>query len=278
MKTSTEIASAARYIGKEKTIELLAEAGFDAFDFSMFDIARWNANATDHALRGNEHLKFARKIKKIGDDCGIICNQSHAPFPSDKIPVDYLKMAIECTAEAGGEICVIHPFNLGTLEENTEFYLSLLPFAKSCGVKIAAENMWCWDKEKDESTFAACATAKSFCEHVDAVNSDYLVACLDIGHAEMRGSGDGAASMIRALGNRLQALHIHDNDRWHDSHQLPFTLNIDFGSVAQALKDIGYSGYLTLEADKYLADFTADNIFEGIKSMYESVKKIDAMM
>ena len=72
-------------------------------------------------------------------------------------------------------------------------YLELLPFAKECGVKIATENMWNWDAQKDESSFAACATSESFLAHLDAVNDDYLVACLDIGHAEMRGSGSGAA-------------------------------------------------------------------------------------
>ena len=87
-------------------------------------------------------------------------------------------------------------------------YFDLLPFAKECGVKIATENMWNWDTEKDQSSFAACATSASFNEHLDIVNDDFFVACLDIGHAEMRGSGEGAANMIRALGNRLQALHI----------------------------------------------------------------------
>ena len=43
-------------------------------------------------------------------DCGIYCNQSHAPFPSTP-KRDWLKRAIECTAEAGGNIYVIHPDN-----------------------------------------------------------------------------------------------------------------------------------------------------------------------
>ena len=283
MKTSTEIASAARIIGEEKAIELYAKAGFDAYDFSMFSMARWdyeNKRLFDipHPLNSNEYLQFARKLKRIADDCGIKCNQSHAPFPSNLIPHDFLKRAIECTAEAGGEICVIHPYNLGTTEENAEFYHSLIPFAKEYGIKIATENMWCWDREKDESSFAACATGKNFCEVVDAVNSEYLVACLDIGHAEMRGSGDGVVNMIHALGKRLKALHIHDNDRWHDSHQIPFSMNIDFAAVVKALKDVEYSGYLTLEADRYLTSYTEENIYDGIVKLYESVKKLDAMM
>jgi sugar phosphate isomerase/epimerase len=188
-----------------------------------------------------------------------------------------LKRAIECTAEAGGEICVIHPNNNGSPEQNTEMYFELLPFAKSCGVKIATENMWNWDGSLGHAVVAACATPESFNAHLDAVNDDFFVACLDIGHAEMRGAGTSAEEMILALGNRLQALHIHDNDKWHDSHQIPFSMNIDFVRVVKALKKIGYNGYFTLEADRYLDDFAEDKIFDGLKNMAMSAKKLTEM-
>ncbi len=283
MKISTEIASAAKHIGEEKVIEYLAKAGFDAWDFSMFDMCRFNWETqsilkTNHPLSGNEYLKFARKLKQVGLDNGIICNQSHAPFPSSCAVIrSYLKRAIECTAEAGGSICIIHPENNKSAEENAEMYFELLPFAKECGVKIATENMWNWDNEKDEAQFAACATPDSFNAHLDAVNDESFVACLDIGHAQMKGLGTTAVEMIKALGSRLQALHIHDNDQWHDSHQIPFSMQIDFEAVVKALKEINYSGYFTLEADCYLSDYTSENVFDGIKKMAESAKKLAQM-
>ena len=144
-------------------------------------------------------------------------------------------------------------------------------------MKIATENMWNWDCDKDESSFAACATSESFLAHLDAVNDDYLVACLDIGHAEMRGSGSGAANMALALGSRLKALHIHDNDRWHDNHQLPFSMSIDFAPIVTALKKIGYDGWFTLEADSYLKDFQKDNVFEGMKNLAKSARRLADM-
>ena len=120
-------------------------------------------------LNGPNYLKFAGKLKQIGLDHGIICNQSHAPFPVETPAVRaFAKRAIECTAEAGGEICIIHPDNRKTAEENAEMYFELLPFAKSHGVKIATENMYNWDSEKDESAFAACATGEDFNKHLDA--------------------------------------------------------------------------------------------------------------
>ena len=283
MKISTEIGSISKFVGEEKAVEMVAKAGFDHWDFTMFDMARRDKInggilKTDHPLTNSNRLAFARKLKQIGLDNGITCNQSHAPFPVFVKEIrDTLKHAIECTAEVCGKICVIHPDNNISPEENAEMYFELIPFAKDCGVKIATENMWNWDKEKGHSIFAACATPKSFCDHIDIVGSEWLVACLDIGHAEMKGSDTTAAEMIRALGPRLQALHIHDNDKLHDSHQIPFSMEIDFEAVVAALKEINYSGYFTLEAEKFLADYTEENVFDGVKKLADVASKIAAM-
>lgn len=284
MKTSTEIGSASALVGEKKAVEYIAKAGFDAWDFTMVEMCLYDYEAgkailTNHPLAGRDYLAFARELKRIGLDNGIVCNQSHAPFPSfDPTIRGYLKRAIECTAEAGGSICVIHPCNDGSPQENAEMYLSLLPFAKAHGVRIATENMWNWDREKGESCFAACATAQSFLAHLEAVHDPDFVACLDIGHAEMRPAGDGAANMIRALGHHLQALHIHDNDLRKDSHQIPFSMRIDFESVARALREVGYDGYLTLEADAYLRHHTPETVLDGLRAMAASAARLADMM
>ena len=103
MKISTEIYSSARHIGEEKAVEYLAKAGFDAWDFSMFEMCRWDWSKgepieKDHPLAKPDYLKFARRLKQIGLDNGIVCNQSHAPFPTHH-PVlqKYALRAIECT-------------------------------------------------------------------------------------------------------------------------------------------------------------------------------------
>ena len=283
MKISSEIHSASLLVGEEKAIELMAKAGFDAWDLSMFCMTKvdWSTSSstlTDHPLAGSNYLDFVRRLKQVGFDNGIHCNQSHAPYPSQYATVEnLLKRSIECTAEAGGEICVIHPKSYGTPEENAEMYWKLLPFAKEHGVKIATENMWGWDSVNHHVAFASCATAEDFNANLDAVNDDSFVACLDIGHAEMRGNNTTAPQMIRALGKRLQALHIHDNNLKNDSHQIPFSMDIDFTAVVDALREIGYNGYFTLEADAYLRDYTPETAFSGIQKLAESAKRLVAM-
>lgn len=280
MKISTEIASIAKKVGNHKAVELCGKAGFDAWDFSMFDmhkLLRWHLPGVAK-LNSAKYLKLARELRAIGLDNGMICNQSHAPFPV-RIPEvrSVLRLAIECTAEAGGEICIIHPDNNKTAEENAEMFRDILPFAKECGVKIATENMWNWNPLKNRSSFAACATGEDFKKHIDVVNDEFLVACLDLGHAEMQGSGDGAVNMIRTLGPRLQALHIHDNDRIHDSHQIPFSMSIDFEAIVRALKDIDYNGYFTLEADQFMKPYDKDNAFDGVVRLKESARRLADM-
>ena len=285
MKISTEIASPSKIVGEEKAVELVAKAGFDAWDFSMcspFEI-NWNTGELlrkDHPLNGPDYLKFARRLKQIGLDNGIVCNQSHAPFPLF-IPayMPYIKKAIECTAEAGGEICIVHPGNDWSPEKNAEVYHELLPFAKECGVKIATENMWNWDNEKGHSCFAACATPESFKAHIDAVNDEFLVACVDIGHAEMKGSDTTAADMIKTLKDSVQALHIHDNDKLHDNHQIPFSMDIDYVPVIKALKEIGYKGYFTLESNAHIdkGNYTPETVLNGLIDLKNAVRRLADM-
>ena len=74
-------------------------------------------------------------------------------------------------------------------------YAELLPFARDCGVKIATENMWNWDDKLGQASPAACSSPESFCAHIDALKDDFMVACLDIGHAEMRGVDTSAVEM-----------------------------------------------------------------------------------
>lgn len=280
MRISTEIESLSVHIGEEKAVEQLAKAGFDGWDFSLSPMGKYDWSSkrllpTDHPLAGPNYLAFARQLKKIGEDNGIVCNQSHAPFPPTCPPIrDMMKRAIECTAEAGGEICVIHPYHLESPEFNAEFYGELLPFAKECGVKIATENMLSKPRGSDRYYPAACSTPDRYLAQLNAVNDPDFVACLDIGHAEVVSS---SVELIYALGNHLQALHLHDNDKAHDLHQLPFTGSIDFVPIVKALKDIGYSGWFTLEADPYLKNMPADLVPQGVKTLTATARRLAQM-
>ncbi len=284
MRISTEIASIARAAGGEaEALRLVSAAGFDAYDLSLFEMAKYDhsvGNVVDrgHPLAAPDSLAYVRSLRRLADELGLVCNQSHAPFPVACPAIrEKLKQAIEATAIAGGEICIIHPNNNLSAKENAVMYRELLPTAHAFGVKIAAENMWCWNKERDEASAAACSRHDDFVAHIDELDDPYLVACLDIGHAAMRGLGTSPREMIKALGHRLAALHVHDNDLWHDSHELPFTMQIDFENVIAALREAHYAGDMTLEADRYLSNHPALSPAEAVRNMAATANRLREM-
>ena len=285
LQISTQLSQLAKRTGGEAAaVRMLADAGFEYYDLSLFDMApvNWKEKRVeqgDHPLQGDSWREFCLELRKVADECGIACNQSHAPFPSHAEGIyPYLERAIEVTALVGGKICVIHPVNDWSAEENAALYRRLLPLAHKVGVKIATENMWNWDREKQEALPAACSHHDDFVAHVDAVNDPYLVACVDIGHAEMRGLNTDSYTMIKALGHRVQALHLHDNDKHRDSHALPFTMDIDFDSVARALAEIDYQGEMTLEADRCFEGVAPEDTRLMVDKMAAAARKIAEMV
>lgn len=285
-KISTEYKSVLEMAGsEERALYDIANAGFDAWDFTMSGhMAQYSHKdqcclSNNHPLAGPDYMTFVKKMKRISTDNGIYCNQSHAPFPVKSPQIrSLLCRSLECTAELGGKICIIHPDNDKSAAENAEMYFELLPYAKQFGVKIATENMWNWDKIENHATTAACSHHDDFLAHIKAVDDPYLVACVDVGHAEMRGLNTDAVTMIRTLGASVQALHLHDVDLHRDSHYAPFTLKVDFEAIIRALKEIDYQGDITLEACNFLRkEYTAENYLEGLQIMADAARRLAQM-
>jgi len=280
IKISTEIDSIAKYVGVPKAIELLAKAGFDCWDFSMFDIAHWS-NQTNSMVPGpsplnnSNYKEIVASYKAVADKFGITCNQAHAPFPSNAdFMIPYIVRSMECAALAGAKVIIVHPMNNADFMTNGEMFKKLLPYAKQFGIKIACENMWNWNQKEDHATTAACSHHIDFLKHVEYVNNDYLGACVDVGHASMRGLDTTPSEMIRTLNKHVIALHLHDVDLHHDCHQIPFSLNIDFKAIVEALKDIDYQGDLTLEASGYSENFKVEDMDKVAKNLKEAADKI----
>lgn len=81
---------------------------------------------------------------------------------------------------------------------------------------------------------------------VDAIDRPHVGICIDTGHSYMRDRPD-VESVVRAVGNRLKTLHLHDNYGQHDDHQMPGLGLINWPEVIRALKESEYDGPLMLE-------------------------------
>lgn len=258
MEISTEIGSFRRYGTNREILRLLKDSGFTAYDFSMF-----RGTLKDRLIDSENYREGAKALREYADSIGLRCNQAHAPFPTarkgnesyNESAFPEIARAIEVSGILGAKVCVVHPCNDYTAEENASLYRRFGPYARRAGVKIGVENMWNWDDKAGHACAAACSSPDSYLAHLALLDEEVFTACLDIGHAEMAGLGTSAPEMIAALGRRLGAMHLHDNDRLHDSHTLPYMGSVVFPAIIDALKAIGYRGDVTLEADQFLRGF-----------------------
>ncbi len=257
MKLSTTTDILAERFGFEKAIDIVAEAGYDAIDFSQFE---------SRIYEEEPRKEYYCEIRKYAEDKGLYFNQSHAPFASSfndeertKKRFNEITRAMQRASFLGIRNIIVHPCQHLTydvegnpeklFEYNMKFYGALQPYCEEYGINVALENMWqSTDKIINHST---CSKADEFIRYLDELNKPCFVACLDIGHSAL--VREDTADFIRKLGkDRLKCLHVHDVDGTSDLHYLPFYGSINWDKIMLALKEIGYTGELTFEADHFI--------------------------
>lgn len=279
MILSTQTDFLGRAYGEAEAIRMLAKAGFDAYDFSFFPMF----DNPEYPMNGPGFREYAKSLRAVADGCGIICNQAHAPFASSTGDADdderrfaAIARSLEAAAVLGAKVIVVHPkqhlpyiTHAAELKElNIGFYKRLVPYCEQFGVKVACENMWQENLAAGRIIDSTCSRPGEFCEYIDAVGSPWVVGCLDVGHTAL--TDEDLGGFVRAMGpGRLQALHVHDNDLVEDSHTLPFTCKIDFSALVTALKEIGYQGDFTLEADHFLEKFPLPLVPDALGLLYK---------
>ena len=256
----SQTTACAKKFGEDKAIEIIANAGFDAVDYCMLSLQK-----DDCVLNSDRYKDYVLNLLEVAKRNNVYFNQGHAvgyiPHPDHdtvlKMLIEKNARAIEISGILGIKTLVIHPVAFGNymgkeeyvFEKNMQYFKGLLPYAEEQGVKLACENMWCNDKRKKVTIGGACGNPFEHAKYIDEVNHPLFVACLDVGHSAL--AGREAQDCIRVLGNRLQALHIHDNDYLDDMHTLPGLSEMNFDEIMKALKDIDYTGDFTLETDHF---------------------------
>lgn len=263
MKLSFTFAALEWRFGYEKSIGLIRDAGFDAFDYSLDCMVK-----DDSPFNGADWREHARRIRTAADAAGLCINQTHAPFSFSvsrlwsndtayrEIIFPRIRRALEISGIFGADVCVVHPIHHGVyagheeelFRRNKAFYRELLPTALRAGVRIGVENMYQSDPRRGYLVDDTCSRAEEFCRYIDTLNHPRIVACLDLGHVGLVAHQEEAWDVIRALGHdRLCALHVHDNDYRGDQHQLPYIGKMDWAKITQALGEIDYQGDFTYE-------------------------------
>lgn len=253
-------------LGDEKAIRMCKEYGYDAYDMSFF---RMFDDAENDPMNQPDYREYAKHLRAVADEIGIVCNQAHAPFHSssgdpadDQKRFDAIVRSMEAAAILGAKAIVVHPKQhlcyrtekQALWDMNIAFYRALAPFAKQFGIKVALENMWQYNHAGGRIIDSVCSRPEEFKAYLDELNDDCFCACLDIGHAAV--TDEDIPTFVRTLGrDYLLALHVHDVDYKDDNHTLPYTEKINWDEVTSALAEIDYQGDLTFEAGVFIKQF-----------------------
>jgi len=97
--------------------------------------------------------------------------------------------------------------------------------------------------------------------------------CYDSGHHNCRGYPE--EDLLGKYGDRLMALHLHDNDGSGDQHLLPFDGAIDWPRAMKEIAATGYKGAIALESDNTGYEELPPEQF--LRLAFERAKKLESL-
>jgi sugar phosphate isomerase/epimerase len=271
MKIATTTGDFSPYVPTDaERIKELHRAGFRYIDLNMYSF-------TPKSVYMQEGWQDeVKRLKELADELGMTFVQAHSqggnPLSEDPAYMEFLLAAtlrsVEICAMLGIKNTVVHSgsaLGMGKeewFERNKAFYCQLFPMAERCGVNILCENST--KSNMKERYFIN--SGKDMRAFIDYVGHPLFHGCWDTGHANCEGS---QYEEIMKLGKELYAIHYNDNHGLKDDHVAPFIGRLNHDEVINALIDVGFSGYFTLECDSTLVRY---NQWTGKRRRFESDK------
>lgn len=232
----------------EDAIRIIGKAGFRQVEFGL-------THELQYLEKSDNDVERLASIRSAAEEVGVEICQMHGRLfklcgddPEEDIAAGH--RSLRRAAAMGVKWVVFHPGSARniqsdperlewTRQRNLEVFRDWLRTAEEVGTGIAIENM-------------IAGRARYFGGNVDdliwlvdQLNSDRVGICWDTGHAQLSGIDQEVA--LKAIGDRLVALHIADNDGQADRHWAPGRGIVDWEAVMRGLKSIGYSGPFNLE-------------------------------
>lgn len=257
----------------DQRFQKLRACGFEAVDYGMANtetpLYRWSED---------ELNAFIAQEKQALQDAGLTVSQVHGPWrcpPEDATAenraerLEKMRRSMHIAAMLGCENWVVHPLMPCGVEDlstgqsgeswrlNVEFLRHLLQAAEEYGVTICLENM-------PFPAFSLSST-QAVLKLVEELDSERLKICLDTGHAAII-DGTDLTGQVQRLAKKLRVLHVHDNMHGIDLHLPPFAGHIEWAGFARALRETGFSGVFSLEAD--LPSGVNDALFEQTGALF----------
>jgi sugar phosphate isomerase/epimerase len=179
----------------------------------------------------------------------------HAPFTDVNLSADdshvrdaileRLETSIRWASELG-EALVFHPGNSTAVERvspgsawdiNLQSVRRLLRYAEECGVKALIENV-------PEPFPYVMKSVEHFARFFEEIGVEAGMV-LDVAHANLRSE---ALEFIRRFGDRIEHVHVSDNDGESDVHLRIGEGNIDWEETVKSLRESPFDGWVTIES------------------------------
>lgn len=106
------------------------------------------------------------------------------------------------------------------------------------------------------------------------IDSPYLGFCYDSGHENCFTKD---IDFLHSYGNKLMALHLHDNDGTGDQHRVPGEGMVNWEKVKKQISNSVYTGAITMEVTNEFSEKHADlEAYEFLTYANREIKKIFA--
>ncbi|MBE6576055.1 MAG: sugar phosphate isomerase/epimerase [Ruminococcaceae bacterium] len=140
------------------------------------------------------------------------------------------------------------------------------------GMKRLEEIICIAEDENIQIAFENLGNIQNLATVLDWFSSPNVGFCYDSCH-HVNYSPD--VDLLQLYGNRLKAIHLHDNGGMRNQHQLPFDGAIDWSDVMGRIAHTGYQGATTLEPMNW--DYEHLTIHEFLDLAYQRSKKVDEL-
>lgn len=235
--------------------KLIKEAGFDG-------VLLWWSDGFGHGANYREGVRHAV-------NAGLMIENMHTPVQEqDNLSLDnlegerlldcYLSCVKDCAAYEIPTMVVHLPDDEFPINETgMQRVRRLAEEAERLGVNIAMENL-------RNNRNVACV--------LNAFDSKRIGFCYDSCH---HANSENAGDLLAMYGNRLMALHLHDNGGVRGQHQLPFDGKIDWCVVMKKIAETGYKGATALEPMNW--GYENISMQEFLDRAYEKARKLERM-
>jgi len=248
----------------ERKLQLFSDYGFEYIHWCD----DWNNNVI---YTQRDIKRYRQLIGTVGLECldvhGAATSDIRIDAEDESLLESYVRLLenrIKFCNAVGGDAVVIHPPSVDDggvaasqrLNRSLHVFERVRPLCEDLGVVLAIEN--CFPGDEEALTF-----------YFEKYPPEFAGYCFDSGHAHVNGNFD----RLLKFGERLKALHLHDNKGENDDHQPPFWGTIDWRRVLRWIKDNRYEKPINFEIT-HKPQFFSGDMHGYLKYSVDAIKKL----